>query len=128
MAIVNFPPADTVEPLSDTTLNPLGTGTLLNDSAEAIAIRTLLGTSVPVSSTKGYTGHMLGAAGATEAVFSVATIEHGFIPASLGAGPLDPTLGIQVATERIARACRAVISNSLAFGGSNVSLVFGAAR
>jgi 3-oxoacyl-[acyl-carrier-protein] synthase-1 len=107
-------------------VNAHGTGTVLNDAAEAKAIRALLGETVPVSSTKGYTGHMLGAAGATEALFSVAAIAQGFIPASIGAGPLDPELRIRVACERLEVSCRVVVSNSLAFGGSNVSLVFGA--
>jgi len=107
-------------------VNAHGTGTVLNDAAEAKAIRALLGETVPVSSTKGYTGHMLGAAGATEALFSVAAIAQGFIPASIGAGPLDPELRIRVACERLEMSCRVVVSNSLAFGGSNVSLVFGA--
>ena len=109
-------------------VNAHGTGTLLNDAAEAKAMRSLLGEQVPVASTKGYTGHLLGAAGATEALFSVAAIEQGFIPASLGAGPLDPDLGIHVALERLERRCRIVLSNSLAFGGNNLSLVFGAPR
>ena len=109
-------------------VNAHGTGTLLNDAAEAKAIGSLLGADVPVSSTKGYTGHMLGAAGATEAIFSIAAIEQGFVPASVGADPVDESLGIRVLTQRLDRRCRVVISNSLAFGGSNVSLVFGAAQ
>ena len=109
-------------------VNAHGTGTMLNDAAEALAIRDLFGEAVPVCSTKGYTGHMLGAAGATEAIFSVVAIEQGFIPMSLGADPVDPALGIHVARERLDRRCRVALSNSLAFGGSNVSLVFGASR
>ena len=117
-----------VQPEEVDHVNAHGTGTQLNDAAEAKAIRSLLGERVPVASTKGYTGHMLGAAGATEAIFSVAAIEQGFIPASLGAAPLDPDLGIHVALERLDRRCRVVMSNSLAFGGNNLSVVFGAAR
>lgn len=109
-------------------VNAHGTGTQLNDAAEAQAIRSLLGDAVPVSSTKGYTGHMLGAAGATEAAFALVAIEQGFIPASLGADPVDPSLGILVARARLERRCKIVVTNSLAFGGSNLSLVFGAAR
>jgi 3-oxoacyl-[acyl-carrier-protein] synthase-1 len=104
-----------------------GTGTVLNDAAEGRAIRELWGDRVPVVSTKGYTGHLLGAAGATEALFSVFAIEQGWIPASLGAEPVDARLGIWVATSLLQRRCRVVLSNSFAFGGSNVSLAFGAA-
>jgi 3-oxoacyl-[acyl-carrier-protein] synthase I len=108
-------------------VNAHGTGTLLNDAAEGQALRALLGNEVPVVSTKGYTGHMLGAAGATEAVFSILAIEQGFIPASLGAAPLDPALGLWVPTKPLEKRCKVVLSNSLAFGGSNVCLAFGAA-
>jgi 3-oxoacyl-[acyl-carrier-protein] synthase-1 len=117
-----------VEPSQIDHVNAHGTGTLLNDAAEAKAILSVLGAQVPVASTKGYTGHLLGAAGATEALFSVAAIEQGFIPQSLGAGPIDPDLGIHVALERLERRCRTVLTNSLAFGGNNLSLVFGAPR
>ena len=109
-------------------VNAHGTGTVLNDAAEAKAIRQLLGETVPVTSTKGYTGHLLGAAGATEAIFTVLAVDQGWIPASIGADPVDPQLGICVARERLERRCRIAMSNSLAFGGSNVSLVFGAAQ
>lgn len=103
-----------------------GTGTVLNDAAEGRALRELFGDGVPIISTKGYTGHMLGAAGATEAVFSVLAIEQGFIPASLGAAPVDPDLGLWVPVQPLERRCRVVLSNSFAFGGSNISLAFGA--
>ncbi|MBI5545538.1 MAG: beta-ketoacyl-ACP synthase [Deltaproteobacteria bacterium] len=109
-------------------VNAHGTATQLNDAAEAKAIARLLGTEVPVVSTKGYTGHMLGAAGATEAVFAVAAIEHGWIPASLGAEPVDPQLTVQVNRSRRELRCRTVLSNSFAFGGNNVSVLFGASR
>jgi 3-oxoacyl-[acyl-carrier-protein] synthase-1 len=108
-------------------VNAHGTGTPLNDQAEAAAIGRLFGARVPVASTKGYTGHLLGAAGATEAIFSIASIERGFIPGNLGAERVDPQLPIKVATSRLERRCRVVLSNSFAFGGSNVSVAFGAA-
>jgi len=109
-------------------VNAHGTGTLQSDAAEARAIASLLGNGVPVSSTKGYTGHLLGAGGATEAVFSIVAIEHGFVPASLGADPLDPDITIRVATEKIVGPIRAVLTNSFAFGGSNATLLFGTPR
>jgi 3-oxoacyl-[acyl-carrier-protein] synthase-1 len=107
-------------------VNAHGTGTAKNDVAEAIAIAALLGNEVPVASTKGYTGHLLGAGGATEAAFAVASIERGFVPVSVGSAPLDPAITIRVLEQRIDRPVRAAISNSFAFGGSNASVVFGA--
>jgi 3-oxoacyl-[acyl-carrier-protein] synthase-1 len=106
-------------------VNAHGTGTRSNDVTEAKAIRDALGggSDAIVVSTKGYVGHTLGAAGAIEAVFA---LEEGRVPASVGAAPLDPELGLRVATECCEADLRLAISNSLAFGGSNVSLVFGA--
>jgi 3-oxoacyl-[acyl-carrier-protein] synthase-1 len=108
-------------------VNAHSPGTKLNDLSEAVAVATLLGAAARVASTKGYTGHLLGAGGATEAVFSIVAIEQGWIPASLGADPVDETLGISIQAARVERPCRRVLSNSFAFGGSNVSLLFGGA-
>ena len=66
-----------------------------------------------------------GAAGATEAIFAIRSIVDRFVPASLGATPTDPTLAISVATSAREGAIRHVLSNSLAFGGNNASLLFG---
>ena len=112
-------------------INVHGTGTSMNDATESRAIRDLFGggavpDAVAVVATKGYTGHMLGAAGATEAVFVAATIERGELPASVGADPVDASLGLELALVRRTRASRRVLSNSLAFGGSNVSVLLGA--
>jgi 3-oxoacyl-[acyl-carrier-protein] synthase-1 len=114
-----------VEPGQVDYVNAHSPGTKLNDLSEALAVVRLLGASVPVASTKGYTGHLLGAGGATEAVFSIVAIEQGWIPASHGAEPPDARLGITIPTARLDRPCRHVLSNSFAFGGSNVSLLFG---
>ena len=121
-----------LEPDAIDHINAHSPGTRLNDLSEARAISALFGPAgggrrVPVVSTKGYTGHLLGAGGATEAVFSLVALEQGWIPASLGADPLDSTLGIDVATTARELPCRAVMSNSFAFGGSNVSVIFGRA-
>ena len=109
-------------------VNAHSPGTRLNDLSEALAVRTLLGSAVPIASTKGYTGHLLGAGGATEAVFSVVAIEHGFVPANIPANeraaPLDDALGLAVPVTRLDRPCRRVLSNSFAFGGTNVALAF----
>lgn len=105
-------------------VNAHGTATPQGDASEALAIARVLG-GVPVVSTKGYTGHALGAAGAIEAALSALSLEHGVTPASAGAAPVDPALPIRVVREPARSALRAVLSNSFAFGGSNVSLVLG---
>jgi 3-oxoacyl-[acyl-carrier-protein] synthase-1 len=97
------------------------------DASEAAAIARVFGRAVPVVSTKGYTGHALGAAGAVEAALALLTLEHGFAPASLGASPVDEALPITVVQQRRDGAFRHVLSNSFAFGGSNVSVIFGRA-
>ena len=83
-----------IEPSAVDYINARGTGTSLNDAAEARAIATLFGDTVPVVSTKGSTGHTLGAAGATEVAFTVVAVEQGWIPASLGGHPVDPDLAM----------------------------------
>jgi 3-oxoacyl-[acyl-carrier-protein] synthase-1 len=108
-------------------VNAHGTGTPLNDVAEARAIATVLGNAVPVVSTKAATGHMLGAAAAIEAVFALAAIERGQVPRSLGCEPRDPLVALDLCSEARSVDCRYVMSNALAFGGSNASVIFGAA-
>jgi 3-oxoacyl-[acyl-carrier-protein] synthase I len=107
-------------------INAHGTGTQLNDSAEAKAIATIFGEQVPVVSTKGYTGHTLGAAGAIEFAFSAYAIEEGWIPSSLHADPLDPVLTVRVPSIVTRGSFKRVLSNAFAFGGSNVSVLVSA--
>ncbi len=109
-------------------VNAHGTATKLNDAAEALAIEALFGDRVPVSSTKGYTGHLLGAAGATEIVFAIHAVVSGRLPATLGCDPLDPEVRIRVQREAATGRYRRVLSNSFAFGGSNVSVLIGEPR
>lgn len=109
-------------------LNAHATATPQNDLAESIAIAALFGDRVPVVSTKGYTGHLLGAAGATEAVFAIHAVRTGRMPRSLGSDELDPEIRIQVALEGGSRKLRRVLSSSFAFGGSNVCLAIGLAK
>lgn len=109
-------------------VNAHGTGTQLNDLTEGKAIAAIFGSEVPVVSTKAYTGHMLGAGGATEAIFSIVAIEQGWVPAALRADPPDPEIPIHLPQARLERPVRKVLSNSFAFGGSNVSVLFGAVR
>jgi 3-oxoacyl-[acyl-carrier-protein] synthase-1 len=107
-------------------INAHGTATALNDAMEGVAIAHLFGDRVPVLSTKGYTGHMLGAAGASEAAMTVIGIEHAFFPASVGSDPIEPGLPIRINRTRVDRACRVALSNSFAFGGSNACIAIGA--
>jgi 3-oxoacyl-[acyl-carrier-protein] synthase-1 len=107
-------------------INAHGTGTRLNDTAEAKAISALFEQRVPVVSTKGYTGHTLGAAGALEFAFAACAVEEGWIPPSLGADQLDPEIRLHVPSAVTNGRFRAVLSNSFAFGGNNVSLLVGA--
>ena len=104
-------------------VNAHGTGTRLNDSAEAQAISGLLGNHVPVVSTKGYTGHMLGGAGASEAVITLLSLRDGFLPASLGADPIDESIALNIPLQRVHGRYRRALSNSFAFGGNNVSVL-----
>ncbi|MFT3921062.1 MAG: beta-ketoacyl-ACP synthase [Myxococcales bacterium] len=107
-------------------VNAHGTGTEQNDQAESRAILSTLGSAVPVSSTKGLTGHTLGACGATEAAFCTLAIQHGFLPPSAGATPLDPGLGIHVVRAPARHKVKVVLSNAFAFGGSNTGLILAA--
>ncbi|MBL8751401.1 MAG: beta-ketoacyl-ACP synthase [Planctomycetes bacterium] len=107
-------------------VNAHGTGTKLNDSAEAKAIGALFARPIPVVSTKCYTGHTLGAAGALEFAFSACAIEEGWVPPALGADELDPEIRLHVPRDVVRGTYRRVMSNSFAFGGNNVAILVGA--
>jgi 3-oxoacyl-[acyl-carrier-protein] synthase-1 len=108
-------------------VNLHGTGTPSNDAAEDRAVQSVFGQDVPCSSTKGATGHTLGAAGGVEAVITLLGLRHGLMPGGLNLRERDPALGVHyLAANRMARFAHA-ISNSFGFGGSNASLVLGAA-
>ena len=107
-------------------VNAHGTGTQKNDIAEAIAIGSALG-NVPTSSTKSMTGHLLGAAGATEAVITIATLERGLLPPSVASAPIDPQISIPIVTEPTSASPKHAMSLSMAFGGSNAAVVLGCA-
>ena len=109
-------------------LNLHGTGTPGNDAAEDRAVNTVFGPTLPCSSTKGYTGHTLGAAGGVEAAVALLALEHGFMPAGLNVQQPDPALHSLYLREPREGRLRVVASNSFGFGGSNCSLIFGAAR
>ena len=109
-------------------LNLHGTGTPNNDTAEDLAVGAVFGHDLPCSSTKGYTGHTLGAAGGVEAVISMLALHHGLAPAGINVRRPDPALHIHYLREPLRLALAYVASNSFGFGGSNACLVFGAVR
>ena len=107
-------------------VNAHGTSTALNDRTEALAIREVLGTGVAVSSTKSVTGHLLGAAGAVEAVTCTRVLGAGSVPPTANLEHPDPDVGLDlVAFEARDVRVRVALSNSFGFGGHNVTLVFG---
>lgn len=109
-------------------LNLHGTATPSNDLAESLAVAQVLGERTPCSSTKGATGHALGAAGALEAIVCLLAIEHGFIPGGVHRDTPDPRLAVGYEDRSRAAPVRVAMSNSFGFGGSNCTLVFGAPR
>jgi 3-oxoacyl-[acyl-carrier-protein] synthase-1 len=106
-------------------INMHGTGTPANDRIEDRAIFRLFGNSVVCSSTKGWTGHTLGAAGIVEAIICALCMQARFMPGTLNLDRIDPEFASCVAAASEARDLRYVMSNSFGFGGSNCSLVFG---
>lgn len=106
-------------------VNLHGTGTQANDAAEDRAVLGLFGDRVPCSSTKGMTGHTLGAAGAVEAVITALALADGLVPGSPGTREVDPGLGARYELAPRAAPLGVAMSNSFGFGGSNCALVFG---
>ena len=106
-------------------VNLHGTGTPANDAAEDRAICSVLGDQVPCSSTKGWTGHTLGAAGILEAVITLICLQHQHLPRSLNTETVDPNLHGKILLEDLHKPIQYALSNSFGFGGSNCSLLFG---
>jgi 3-oxoacyl-[acyl-carrier-protein] synthase-1 len=117
--------AAALQPADIDYINLHGTATPSNDAAEDRAVCDLFGTRTPCSSTKGATGHTLGAAGAVEAVLGALALRHGFIPGGAHTAELDPALHAHYILESRAAPLRRVLSNSFGFGGTNCSLVLG---
>ncbi|AUJ29368.1 MAG: beta-ketoacyl-ACP synthase II [Liquorilactobacillus hordei] len=109
-------------------INAHGTATHANDVGESVAINRVFGedSKVKVSSTKSMTGHLLGAAGALEAVITLAALEKGKLPVNVGLKTQDPECHVNVVTENQQEApeLEYAISNSLGFGGHNAVLAF----
>jgi 3-oxoacyl-[acyl-carrier-protein] synthase-1 len=108
-------------------VNLHGTGTTGNDLAEDRAMGAVFGTGVACSSTKGATGHTLGAAGAVEAAVALLALEHGLMPGGAHRLAPDPALVSRYLDAPREAPLARVASNSFGFGGSNACLVFGAA-
>ncbi|MEO9102799.1 MAG: beta-ketoacyl-[acyl-carrier-protein] synthase family protein [Burkholderiales bacterium] len=106
-------------------LNLHGTATPANDRIEAMAVAELFPPTLHASSTKGWTGHTLGAAGIVESTFALLALEHGLLPGTLNSEQLDPAAGPQIRFEPATRPIQHAMNNSFGFGGNNCALVFG---
>lgn len=112
-----------LEPHQVDYINLHGTATRSNDAAEGLAVAALFGASIPCSSTKGHTGHALGAAGILEVALSFLAMENGMIPGGVNTQHADPELHVNYQLANLNREPTIVVSNSFGFGGSNCSLI-----
>ncbi len=113
-----------LEPRDVDYINAHGTSTPLNDRSEAISIREVFGDyKVPVSSTKSMVGHLIGAAGAVEAIACALAIEKQMIPPTINYETPDPDLDVNVITEPTPAKLNVVMNNSFGFGGHNAVMV-----
>lgn len=106
-------------------VNLHGTASRANDRVETYALAEVFSATTKVSSTKGWTGHTLGAAGILEAIIALDTLQTGVLPGTLNRDVDDPELRFPVMTDNIEKRIRHSMSNSFGFGGNNASLVFG---
>lgn len=106
-------------------VNLHGTATVANDQVEDKAVYSVFGARPACSSTKGWTGHTLGAAGITEAIISALCLTNGFIPGTLNCARVDPSLKSRIVRENQSGPLSCVVSNIFGFGGNNCSLVLG---
>lgn len=109
-------------------INLHGTASQHNDAVEAALIARNFPASTLASSTKGWTGHTLGAAGIVESVVALLAIERGFVPGTLNTQTLDPVCGAQIVIDNQQKGVHTVLSNSFGFGGNNCCLAFASAR
>jgi 3-oxoacyl-[acyl-carrier-protein] synthase-1 len=109
-------------------LNLHGTASDKNDAIEAQVVAEIFPARTRASSTKGWTGHTLGAAGIVESVFALLALREGVLPGTLDSVEPDPACGPQVRFGNAERTVRYAMNNSFGFGGNNCSLLFGAPR
>jgi len=106
-------------------INMHGTASTKNDEVEAGLVARRFPASTRASSTKGFTGHTLGAAGVVEAVISLLALETGLMPGTVNSGTLDAICGPQIQLKPSRGDVKHVLSNSFGFGGNNCALIFG---
>ncbi len=110
-------------------VNAHGTATHLGDVAETNALKMVFGDhayALSISSTKSMTGHLLGASGAIEAIFSALTVQNGVIPPTMNLDTPDPECDLNYTpNQAVERPCDYALSNSFGFGGHNISLILG---
>ena len=106
-------------------INAHGTSTPLNDKGEALAINSVFGDiNVPVSSTKAMTGHLLGAAGAVEAIVCALAVRDGFLPPNINLCERDPDCDLNIITGNgLSAPVYHAMSNSFGFGGHNATVI-----
>ena len=117
-----------VAPAAVDYINLHGTATPSNDAAEGNAVAARFGRRVACSSTKGATGHALGAAGGIEAVITALALRHGFVPAGVNTRSVDAAIAVDYVLENRAQTVSKALSNSFGFGGTNCSLLLGRAN
>ena len=106
-------------------INLHGTASRANDATEDLAVASIFGTHAVAGSTKGWTGHTLGAAGITEALVCAMALEDGWVPGTLNCRVVDPHLQCAIATSPPGVVPRHAMTNSFGFGGNNCSVVLG---
>jgi 3-oxoacyl-[acyl-carrier-protein] synthase-1 len=116
-----------LEPGAIDYINLHGTGTPSNDRSESYAVASVFGTSTPCSSTKGATGHTLGAAGAVEAVISALALKASLMPGGVNTEHVDETLTAHYIRHNRRAPLSRVLTNSFGFGGTNCTLILGRA-